>query len=177
MHSKEQVRAQIRECQACSLHERCRTPIPYNGVGELAIITEGPRDRATEDFMVAAMREAGILEPVVWLSVVACPPWDKPGAVRIPQAEEINACSTNFQAQLAAAAPRFAILAGGVALRAVRPDLRTGKAHGKPFYSGDILMLPVYHPSAVQRNKAWRDDLIADLSLMQELIEDVRADA
>lgn len=181
--NKLDVRAQVLTCTNCSLHAKCNSPVPFSGniPSEYAVLGEAPgkeEDRLGYPFvgqsgklLKSSMLNVG-LDPqqFCFINTASCFP-NTDGKGRAPMLAEVNACSENREAQLAAAGARWIILTGNVPLQAYRPDLRIGKAHGKPLVRGERVYLPIYHPAAVLRNRTWMTEFEADLTTFKGMIE------
>jgi len=150
----------------------------------LAVLGEAPgqeEDARGEPFvgpagrtLRAAMRNVG-LDPDVftYLNTVSCYP-NRDGRGRAPMLGEIDACQQNREDQIRVSGVAWMILTGNVPLQAYRPDLRIGRAHGQPILKlgfNKIVMLPVYHPAAVLRNRAWMDAFERDLATFKEMVD------
>lgn len=127
-------------------------------------------DRAGEPFIGPSgkllrqtLRRVG-LDPaqVVIMNTVCCYP------ARTPTDEEVAACHGNLIAQVSALKPRWVLVLGAVALRALGRSDRISAVHGEPWErrltdGGVRIYFPAYHPSYVLRNrlltKVWRQDL------------------
>ena len=166
------MRSQILDCELCLLHENCETPTPFDGPsGSIVVIGEAPTpvdQRAGKPFAESFLREMTEsvgLPPIFWMNVVSCV------AGRRPFEWEVNACSANRDLQLSLADSRTVVLAGNVPLQVYRPDLRIGRAHGRPIVMGETVLFPIYNPAAAERNPAWKQDIEADLSLLKLMLD------
>lgn len=176
------VREQVKGCTGCPLHRSCSGPVPFHGpVGAtVAVLGEAPgkqEDKVGRPFVGPAgqllrrlLFEAGIdPDSLAWLNTVSCFP------NRTPTAKEIDACAPNRLAQLEVLAPTHLLVAGGVALATIRPDLKITQVHGRLF--SDIpgrWVFPVHHPSAALRNPALAGTLAKDLAKWASTIESDR---
>lgn len=174
------VRDQVRSCTRCALHESCAGPVPFHGpmAATVAVLGEAPgrqEDKAGRPFIGPAgqllrrlLADAGIdPEALAWLNTVSCFP------NRTPTAAEVESCTPNRLAQLEVLSPRHVLVAGGVALSTLRPDLKISQAHGRLMagHPGNWWAYPVHHPSAALRNPATVDVLAADLGRWARIIE------
>lgn len=147
----------------------------------MAVLGEAPgqmEDEAGEPFVGPSgqlLRKglAGVgfdTDELVFMNTVCCYPG------RTPLSEEVEACRGNFLAQLVLVRPAFVLVAGSVALQALRLDARISQARGTPWVralkdGSRRVYFPTYHPAAVLRNKllvrVWR----ADLAQFKELVD------
>lgn len=184
--SRLEVRARVLACENCGLVERCTSPVPLSGrfPTNMAVLGEAPgaeEDAQNEPFvgpagrtLRAAMRNVG-LDPdeFAYMNTVSCFP-NKDGKGRAPMLGEVQACAQNREDQLDISGAAWVILTGNVPLQAYRPDLRIGRAHGQPILKHGFdktVMLPVYHPAAVLRNRSWSDEFEQDLATFKEMVD------
>lgn len=107
---------------------------------------------------------------LTFFNTASCYPVTLEGKGRTPATGEVDACRVNLDAQLALISPRWVVLTGNIPLQALRPDLRIGKAHGRPFERDGTVFFPVYHPAAALRNPEWKTALRTDLELLAKLV-------
>lgn len=172
------VRDRIKTCRSCSLHRSCTAPVPFYGPisATIAVLGEAPgkqEDKVGRPFIGLAgqllrrlMFEAGINpDEIAWFNTVSCFP------SRTPTAREIDACSGNRLAQLEVLCPKHLLVAGGVALSTICPDLKITQVHGRLL--SDIpgrWVFPVHHPSAALRNPQLVDVLAKDLTRWASIV-------
>lgn len=148
------LRARVKGCQGCSLHTRCKAPVPWRGpiqgAGEqgsgkvrLAVLGEAPgreEDKANKPFVGPSGKLVDH-----WLRDVVTDPWNKldvdnevsfVNAVscypsRTPSTTEIEACRPTLHAQLAAIDPEFVLVLGGVAVSSFWRNVRIGDIRGR----------------------------------------------
>lgn len=179
-----EVLNQVLLCESCDLPSRCSGPVPFSGPAptDVAILGEAPgaqEDKAGKPFVGRAgqlMRTALALagfdpDSLFWCNTVSCYPTREDGRGRTPFEAEINACSNNRAAQLQISGASWVVMTGNVPLRAYRPDLRIGKAHGRPLAFPTFVGFPVYHPAAALRNPVWASDLRADLATLKKMVD------
>lgn len=172
--SRVEVRAQVLDCTACDLHNAGSGPVPFSGsrspdvlvVGEAATSgEEEPFTSASGSLLRRAMRDVGLTEDrVAWMYACSCV------ASSSPTSHQLNACSKNRTDVFELVGPSVVLLAGNTALRLFRPDLRIGKAHGRPFVQDERVFVPIYNPEAVRRNPGWHEELSLDLKLAADIV-------
>lgn len=147
----------------------------------VAVLGEAPgpqEDAAGRPFVGPAgqllkkvLEETGFeISQLTFFNTVSCYPKTIEGKGRTPALGEVDACRVNLDAQLLLLSPRWVVLTGNIPLQALRPDLRIGRAHGRPFQRGDTVFFPVFHPAAALRNSEWRTALRTDLELLAKLV-------
>lgn len=173
----------IRSCTKCPLHQSCTAPVPLSGPTpcNLLIVGEAPGQHEDErgtpfvgsagNMLRSSLAMAGFQpnREVAYCNVVSC----RPPGNRDPLDDEVDACRTNFLAQLYLANPIVVLLCGGVALRSIRPDLNQGITHHRgramKLQSGQVA-IPTLHPAAVLRKSAWQAHLEADCKQAKDWI-------
>lgn len=175
---------QVISCTDCGLHERCNAPVAFSGPvpAKVAVVGEAPggeEDKAGQPFigpagklLRAALADAGLNPDDLFIcNTVSCYPG------RTPNADEMAACEKNKTAQLELAQPAWVLLAGAVALNGFRPDLKIGKARGRPFcptYPEPPVYFATYHPAAALRNKLYEHVMVEDLAVFAEMVRSDR---
>lgn len=170
-----ELRSTIRSCTACDLHTRCNSPVPFSGPApsEVAVVGEAPgrtEDEAGEPFVGPAgkelrqwLDEAGLDEnAVAFVNAVCCYP------NRTPTSKERDACGDNLRAQLSFISPGYTLVVGGVALSSLfSASVRMGEIRGLWFRTNrgveGLRALATWHPAAVLRNPALREQAIDDV--------------
>jgi DNA polymerase len=88
----------------------------------------------------------------------------RPPKNRDPLPEEQDACINYLRAQVKAIRPRIIVCLGRIsAMRLIRPDFRITKEHGQFIRKGAFDICAVYHPSALLRDQAKKDEMLADM--------------
>lgn len=171
----DQVRQQILDCTRCALHRVSSCPVPWSGPlsASVAVLGEAPgevEDQSGEPFVGPSgqllrktLTKVGFdVAELAFMNVVCCYP------ARTPREEEVAACRPNLTGQLRVVAPRWVLVVGGIALRALGQDERISAVRGEPWDrslkdGGVRTYFPVFHPAAVLRNRAlyggWCRDL------------------
>lgn len=111
------------------------------------------------------------------LNVVSCFPFSGHGKGRTimqPGEDHIMACRGNLLSQLALLPSPYLILAGSVAVKAWRHDLKVSTIRGRVFTwnipgIGGFYVMPVTHPAAVLRQPALKDHVLADLRRFSDM--------
>lgn len=176
----EEVRADLGECQRCSL-ARTRTKLVFGGgnpKASLVFVGEGPgrkEDEQGEPFV----GEAGLLlnrilfamglerEDVYICNVIKC----RPPQNRNPEVEEIAACEPFLKRQLNAIKPGVLVALGKFAAQTLLQDKTPiSKLRGEWRSYNGIDLMPTFHPAYLLRNPAHKHELWQDMKqVMQRL--------
>jgi DNA polymerase len=177
-----------KECSAC---RKCplgisRTNLVF-GVGNpqarLMFVGEAPgeqEDMTGEPFVGAAgklfdkyLAAVGIRREDVYIAnIIKC----RPPKNRDPLPEEQDACIDYLRAQVKAIRPRIIVCLGRIAaMRLIRPDFRITKEHGIFVRKGAFDMCAVYHPSALLRDPAKKDEMLADMIEIKKRLDALEA--
>ncbi len=172
------LREQVAACTNCPLHHG-RTMTVFGSGSETAdwmVIGEAPgaeEDRQGEPFvgragqlLTSMLKAMGIQRQQVYIAnIIKC----RPPANRDPAAEEVAACESYLQQQIAHVRPRIILALGRVAAQnLLKVDTPIGRLRGQCFEYAE-LQIPVvvtYHPayllrSPKEKRKAWDDLQVA----------------
>jgi uracil-DNA glycosylase len=176
----EEVRQDLGDCQRCKL-SRGRKHIVFgqgNPHADLVLVGEGPGADEDEQGLPFVGRAGQLLNRVLKLvginreeiyicNVVKC----RPPGNRVPEADEIAACSPFLFRQFEAIRPRFICCLGAPAAKTVL-GVKEGitKIHGQLFdYAGAKAMVTV-HPAYVLRNPREEKILRGDFEKIKEFL-------
>ena len=176
--SLDAVRRDLGDCRRCGLCAGRRSIV--FGVGDpaakLVVVGEAPgyhEDQQGEPFvgpagqMLDKMLENVLglrREQVYILNVVKC----RPPENRNPLPAEIEACRPFLEAQLAAIRPRFLLVLGGVALKALfRTDDGIMRSRGQWRTLNGVPAMPTFHPAYLLRTPDDKRLTFADLKLLR----------
>jgi DNA polymerase len=183
----QELSAQICACTRCPLHAGRTRAVPGEGpLGALiAFIGEGPG--AEEDaqgrpfvgrsgqLLRDAIRAAGLQEQDVFIgNIVKC----RPPANRDPLPLEIEACRGYLFAQLALIRPKLLVTVGRLSMEVlIKPGMKISEMRGKHLLRNGQLVMPIYHPSYVLRNRGTEveHDFRRDVVVARKLAEQVVA--
>lgn len=184
------IRAQVSSCTRCNLRQECRQPVPYEGPTGAPFVALGEAPGRVEDEKIrpfvgpagkllrALINDAGFdSSTVFYMNAASCAPLDGK-SVRAPKEPELQACRDNLLSQLKLANSRFVLICGATALKAFRHDLSVSEVHGEVFLWMDTwLVMPIFHPAAILRDKALKKPTQEDMGLWYDIItsgEDIR---
>lgn len=160
---------EIKSCEGCPLARGRTRAVPGEGPdrADILLVGEAPgrdEDREGRPFVGRAgsvldrgLKEAGIERSEVYITnVVKC----RPPGNRRPKREEVKACLTYLESQIAVVRPKVVILMGNAATKAVLDLEGVTNLRGKAFGG---LYFVTFHPAAVLRNRNLEDALVSDL--------------
>lgn len=167
------IKKECSVCQKCPLG-KTRTNLVFgtgNPNARLMFIGEAPgekEDLSGIPFVGAAgklfdkyLAAVGIRRDEIYIAnILKC----RPPKNRDPLPEEQDACINYLRAQVKAIRPRIIVCLGRIsAMRLIRPDFRITKEHGQFIRKGAFDICAVYHPSALLRDQAKKDEMLADM--------------
>ncbi len=169
----EEIKKECAVCGKCPLG-KTRTNLVF-GVGnphaKLMFIGEAPgekEDLSGIPFVGAAgklfdkyLAAVGIAREDVYIAnILKC----RPPKNRDPLPEEQDACIDFLRAQVKAINPAIIVCLGRIsAMRLIRPDFKITREHGQFVRRGSFDICAVYHPSALLRDAAKKDEMLADM--------------
>ncbi|MCX7772589.1 MAG: uracil-DNA glycosylase [Clostridia bacterium] len=173
----------VSECMACTkcgLHKERKHVVIGRGESlnvPLLFVGEGPgeqEDIQGEAFVGRAGKLLDLLLEALEFSprnyyianIVKCRPPDN----RTPTDEEVMACLPWLRYQVKIIKPKIIVCLGATAAKAIiDPDFKITKMRGGWVErQGKTLIMPTFHPSAVLRDSAKRDDFYLDLKKVRE---------
>ena len=169
----ENIKKECELCRKCALGGT-RTNLVF-GVGnpraKLMFIGEAPgeqEDLSGVPFVGAAgklfdkyLAAVGIPREEVYIAnILKC----RPPKNRDPLPEEQDACINHLRAQVKAIKPKMIVCLGRIsAMRLIKPDFKITREHGQFIRKGAFEICAVYHPSALLRDAAKKDEMLADM--------------
>lgn len=175
-----EIAEQTAVCTRCKLHHSRKKAVPGAGnpFAEVMFIGEGPGFHENEQglpfvgaagqFLDELLAEAGFTREDVFITnVVKC----RPPSNRDPQSEELEACKTYLERQIAAINPAIIVTLGRFSMAHFINNAKISAIHGKPYWSNGRMIIPMYHPAAALHQPSLREVIKADFSALPELIE------
>lgn len=187
----DELHQQILVCSKCPLARNRTNGVPGEGNPKAKVMFIGEAPGEQEDaqgrpfvgpagrFLNELLALAGLSREEVFVTnVVKCRPVQTSGGRRdnrAPTNDEMEACRSYLEAQIALIKPKVICLLGGVALKAVLPELKAtiSQVHGQPFVKSGLLFLPLFHPAAALHQVRWKDTLRQDMLKLKALLEQV----
>lgn len=159
----QRIRNQIADCTKCALSRTSKQRVPMSirnvNLVDLVIVGEAPGKMEDAQGVPFVGRSGELLDKTLdlvgtsrdrcaVLNTVCC----RPPSNRDPKPAETEACSGHFYRQLRLIDVQVGVLLGNKALEAiVGPHMGITTARGKPFWDGDRVWMPTYHPAFILR--------------------------
>ncbi|MSO22041.1 MAG: uracil-DNA glycosylase [Acidobacteria bacterium] len=181
--SLECIRADLGDCRRCLLCSG-RTNIVFgSGISQTKLVFVGEGPGADEDaqglpFVGAAGQLLSKIIEAIQLTrdqvyicnVVKC----RPPSNRIPEEDEIAACSPFLFRQIESIRPQVICCLGAVAAQTVlRTKTAVGKLRGRFHDYRGIQVMPTWHPAYLLRNPAAKRDVWDDVKKIRALLDEV----
>ncbi len=165
----DELTALAKSCTDCKLAQTRQQVVFFDGNPEakLMIIGEGPGEKEDESGIPFVGKAGRLLDKILEsanidrktqtyiCNIVKC----RPPANRVPEPDEVLACSKYLQAQLALVKPKLLLLLGSTAVAGILKHKapKMTKLHGLWIDSDlehlqGIKIMPFYHPSYLLRN-------------------------
>ncbi len=109
-------------------------------------------------------------EDVYIANILKC----RPPHNRDPEQEEEEACIGYLREQFQLIRPKVLVCLGRIAaMRLIKPDFRITREHGHWFYKGGVWMTAVYHPAALLRDPAKKEDMLRDMIALRAKLDEL----
>lgn len=158
------LQADVSQCRLCPLAETRNKTVFGDGPMDTPLMFIGEGPGADEDeqglpfvgkagqLLTSILSAAGINRSEIFIgNVVKC----RPPGNRVPTVEEMMACDTYLQTQVALVSPRILVLLGSTPTRWIlKTTAPIGELRGRWFKWRGIEVLPMYHPSYLLRNQS-----------------------
>lgn len=105
-------------------------------------------------------------ENVFITNVVKC----RPPGNRDPQVEELEACKTYLERQIAAINPDVVVTLGRFSMAHFINNGKISSIHGRTFWINGRMIVPMYHPAAALHQPSLRSVVKQDFSVLPDLI-------
>jgi len=174
-----QVAQEVAVCQKCQLHFGRKHAVPGEGPSNAKImfIGEGPGFYENEQgrpfvgaagkFLEELLAGIGMRREQVFIgNVVKC----RPPGNRDPLPEEIEACGSYLDRQIAAINPQIIVTLGRYSMAKYLPNAKISAVHGQSFQVNGRLLVPMYHPAAALHQPSLKADVERDFARLPELI-------
>lgn len=110
-------------------------------------------------------------ESVYIANVVKC----RPPGNRDPEPQEIEACSSFLDRQIATVGPKVVVTLGRFSMARWFPGQTISRIHGQPKRVDGRIVVPMYHPAAALHRGDLRGVIAADFARLPEFIAEVRS--
>jgi uracil-DNA glycosylase family 4 len=183
MQELETLAEQIGRCSQCRLARTRSHAVPGSGSATARIMFVGEAPGFHEDqqglpFVGAAgnLLEtllAGInikRDQVYITNVVKCRPPDN----RDPQPDEIDACKSHLDQQIALIKPQMIVTLGRFSMQLAFSGVSISRVHGQAKRVGDILYYPMFHPAAALHQPSYRSLIEQDMQRIPEILSSLQ---
>lgn len=179
----QEIAEQTRVCTRCKLHHSRKNAVP--GVGnprsDVLFIGEGPGFHENEQglpfvgaagsFLDELLGVAGLTREDVFITnVVKC----RPPGNRDPQTEELDACKTYLDRQIAVINPHVIVTLGRVSMGLFVNNGKISIIHGRKFWSHGRMVIPMYHPAAALHQPSLRSVVKEDFAKLPDMLAEAQ---
>jgi uracil-DNA glycosylase len=167
----EGIAREVSVCKRCPLAFGRTKSVPGSGPAEaeIMLIGEGPgyhEDRQGLPFVGAAgqfldnlLASINLDRKVVYITnVVKC----RPPGNRDPQPEELEACRSYLDRQIAIIKPKVIVTLGRYSMQRWFPEASISRIHGQAKRDGDMMIVAMFHPAAALHQPKYRPMLLED---------------
>jgi DNA polymerase len=179
----QEITQQVSACENCRLHLSRKRSVPGEGPlnAEILFIGEGPGFNENEmgrpfvgqagKFLDELIGHAGFKREEVFITnVVKC----RPPENRDPMPDELSACAVYLDKQIETIDPRVIVTLGRFSMARYFPLARISAIHGKPAWSNERLIVPMFHPAAALHQPNLKNDIIADFKALPLAIDQAK---
>ncbi len=179
-----QIAKEVAVCQKCTLYHSRKNSVPGEGPvnSEIMFIGEGPGFHENEQgrpfvgaagqFLDELLAQAGLKRKDVWIgNVVKC----RPPGNRDPLPEELAACNTYLERQIAAINPKIIITLGRYSMARFMPGVKISQVHGQMRRVGDRFVIAMFHPAAALHQPAMKPAILHDFGQLPKLLDQARS--
>ena len=178
------IAAQIKNCTRCELYKGTTNPVPGAGDihAEIMFIGEGPglnEDKQglpfvgrSGDYLNYLLNLIDLKRDSVFITNVVK---HRPPENRDPLPDEIIACKSYLDEQIALIDPLVIVTLGRFSMARYFPNVKISQIHGQPRYADGRAYYPLFHPAAALRNPGLRRDMEADIRRLVEVIAEVKS--
>ena len=175
------IHSKILQCTKCELHKNRTNAVPGEGPpnARIMFVGEGPGQNEDEQgrpfvgaagkFLTELLESIGLKRSDVFITnIVKC----RPPNNRAPRKSEIEACNPYLQSQIKLISPRIVCALGTPAITTLIGDeYSASRFHGKPVTSGEVTILPMYHPAAALYDASLKETILHDFQILKQLLD------
>ncbi|MBQ2724863.1 MAG: uracil-DNA glycosylase [Clostridia bacterium] len=176
-----QLESACGECRGCELYKTRKNLVfgTGNRSADLMFVGEAPGEREDETgipFVGAAgqlldkyLIAVGLERENVYIAnILKC----RPPRNRDPLPEEGDACIGFLREQVKLIRPKIIVCLGRIsAMRLIKPDFKITREHGIIVKKGAFAMTAVYHPAALLRDPAKKEDMLRDMKNIKAYLD------
>ncbi|MCK9542975.1 MAG: uracil-DNA glycosylase [Novosphingobium sp.] len=180
-HLLDQLRNTYKNSDKCHVGYNERKHIVFgqgNANATLMLIGEAPGKEEDEQGVPFVGRSGMLLnkaldvaqinrEDIYITNVLKC----RPPSNRTPTEQEIQVCTQYFlDKQIKIIRPKIIATLGAIATKVLlSQDIKITKIHGQIFKKDDFIIIPIYHPSYILRNRTALQGWIDDIKKLKEI--------
>lgn len=174
----------IHDCENCKACELCETRTNSvigsgNRNADILFVGEAPGEQEDLSGTPFVGRSGQLLdrflyaveisrEDVYIANILKC----RPPKNRDPRPDEEEKCIGYLRDQVRLIDPKIIVCLGRIAAcRLIHPDYKISVEHGTFVQKGKYLMTAVYHPAAILRNPARKEDMLEDMKKIKEKLD------
>lgn len=174
-----EIAGEVHDCTLCELFRTATNGVPGEGnpQAQIMFIGEGPgwhEDRQGKPFVGNAgkfltelIESAGLKREDVFITNIVK---HRPPGNRDPLPDEITACATYLERQIAEIDPEVIVTLGRFSMTRYFPGERISRIHGKPKKVGSRVVVPMYHPAAALHNSSLRSTIEDDFGRLPKFL-------
>jgi len=126
---------------------------------------------AAGSFLDELLEQAGLNREEVFITnVVKC----RPPGNRDPQSEELDACKTYLERQIAVINPDVIVTLGRVSMGHFINNGKISLIHGRKFWSYGRMIIPMYHPAAALHQPSLRSVVKEDFAKLPAMLTEAQ---
>lgn len=180
MNAFEQLHAEIKKCEKCSLHTTRTNAVPGEGPIDAKLMFVGEAPGAKEDetgrpfvgrsgkLLIELIEGIGLKRADVFITSILK---SRPPNNRAPKSKEKKACLPYLEKQIEIIDPKVIVLLGRVAISTLIGPWKLEEAHGR-FYEGDgHTYFMTYHPAAALRFPKLKEVMKQDFKALKDYID------
>ncbi|MFN8499716.1 MAG: uracil-DNA glycosylase [Anaerolineae bacterium] len=174
------LHAEVRACERCDLCKTRTQAVPGEGpaTAQIMLVGEGPGQRedqlgrpfvgASGQWLTELLGLAGLKREDVYITNVVK---SRPPGNRDPLPDEIEACRTWLEQQLAIIQPKVIITLGRYSMAwFCGAGLKISQVHGRARRCGDRVVMTMYHPAAGLRSPDVKRQIEEDFAKIPRLL-------
>ena len=183
----ESLESRCRACTACPLGASKTNTVFGTGsrTARLMFVGEAPGEQEDRTGIPFVGKAGQLLdkflfavdiprEDVYIANILKC----RPPNNRDPDPTEEDACIGYLREQFRLIRPKVLVCLGRIsAMRLIKPDFRITREHGHWFLKGGVWMTAVYHPAALLRDPAKKEDMLRDMMAVKEKLREIVGNA
>ncbi|TXT56623.1 MAG: Type-4 uracil-DNA glycosylase [Candidatus Thorarchaeota archaeon] len=178
--SLKKIHQEIQNCTKCPLHKTRKNAVPGEGPSDADLMFVGEAPGAEEDktgrpfvgrsgqLLIDLLNGIGLDRDDVFITSILK---SRPPNNRTPHKDEVEACISYLERQIAVINPRIIVLLGGVAISNMIGPWKLSEAHGRFYEAEGRTYFMTYHPAAALRFPKYRDIMSEDFQKLKDELD------